>query len=135
MNALDILFKTSRFNLSKVGEHFINPCCFGEDLAAWLRMKLIDRNIEAFEPYQEDWGWELPANHGSDSYYLCMSGNADRSSTNEDEGEWRIIVEKRRSIWQRLRGEGKIAADDRMARIIEEILSREPAIRGVQREE
>jgi len=135
MNALDILFKTSRFNLSKVGEHFINPCCFGEDLAAWLRIKLVDKKIEVFEPYQEDWGWELPANHGSDSYYLCMSGNADRSSTNEDEGEWRIIVEKRRSIWQRLRGEGKIAADDRMARIIEEILSREPAIRGVQREE
>ena len=135
MNALDILFKTSRFNLSKVGEHFINPCCFGEDLAAWLRMKLIDRNIEAFEPYQEDWGWELPANHGSDSYYLCMSGNADGSSTNEDEGEWRIIVEKRRSICQRLRGKGKIAADDRMARIIEEILSDEPAIRGIHREE
>ena len=95
----------------------------------------VDKKIEVFEPYQEDWGWELPVKHGSDSYYLCMSGNADRSSTNEDEGEWRIIVEKRRSIWQRLRGEGKIAADDRMARIIEEILSREPAFGGVQREE
>src|SRR5438132_147920 len=135
MNALDILFKTNRFNLSKVGEHFINPCCFGEDLAAWLRIKLVDKNIEVFEPYQEDWGWELPAKHGSDSYYLCMSGNSDGSSTNEDEGEWRIIVEKRRSIWQRLRGDGKIAADDRMARIIEEILSGEPAVRGVHREE
>ena|SRR5438445_13396124 len=64
-------------------------------------------------------------------YYLCMSGNSDGSSTNEDEGEWRIIVEKRRSIWQRLRGDGKIAADDRMARIIEEFLSGEPAVRGV----
>ena len=118
-----------------MGEHFINPCCFGEDLAAWLRIKLVDRKIEVFEPYQEDWGWELPAKHGSDSYYLCMSGNADGSSTNEDEGEWRIIVEKRRSICQRLRGKGKIAADDRMARIIEEILSDEPAIRGIHREE
>ena len=114
-----------------MGEHFINPCCFGEDLAAWLRIKLVDKNIEVFEPYQEDWGWELPAKHGSDSYYLCMSGNSDGSSTNEDEGEWRIIVEKRRSIWQRLRGDGKIAADDRMARIIEEFLSGEPAVRGV----
>src|SRR6266566_5448778 len=128
-------FKTNRFNLSKVGEHFINPCCFGEDLAAWLRIKLVDKKIEVFEPYQEDWGWELPVKHGSDSYYLCMSGNADGSSTSKDEGEWRIIVEKRRSIWQRLSGKGKIAADDRMARIIEEILSGEATIRGVHREE
>jgi hypothetical protein len=135
MNALSILFKTSRFNLSKVGEHFINPCCFGEDLAAWLRVKLVDRNIEVFQPYQEDWGWELPAKDGSDSYYLCMSGNSDESSTNREEGEWRIIVEKRRSIWQRLHGNGKIVADDRMVRIIEELLSSESTIRDVHREE
>ena len=56
MNALRILFKTNRFNLSKVGEHFINPCCFGEDLAAWLRIKLSERDVEVREPYQEDWG-------------------------------------------------------------------------------
>jgi len=104
MNALHILFRTDRFNLSKVGQHFINPCCFGEDLAAWLRLKLIERSIEVREPYQEDWRWELPAMHGSDSYYLCMSGNSDESSNNRDEGEWRLIIEKRRSIGQRLRG-------------------------------
>jgi hypothetical protein len=37
MNALRILFKTNRFNLSKVGEHFINPCCFGENLIHGVR--------------------------------------------------------------------------------------------------
>ena len=50
MNALHILFKTSRFNLSKVGEHFVNPCWFGEDLAAWLRGKLIELKIEGSQP-------------------------------------------------------------------------------------
>jgi hypothetical protein len=135
MNALHILFKTGRFNLSKVGQHFINPCCFGEDLAAWLRLKLSERSIEVREPYQEDWGWELPVTHGSDSYYLCVSGNSDESSTNIDEGEWRIIVEKRRSIRQRLRGAGKIDAEDKMARTIQEILCAEPSVREVHREE
>src|SRR5438874_2332679 len=114
MNALHILFKTNRFNLSKVGDHFINPCCFGEDLAAWLRVKLIERKIAVPRLYQEDWGWELQANRGPDSYYLCMSGNADGSSMNVDEGEWRIIVEKRRSLWQRLSGNGRIARNDEM---------------------
>jgi len=88
MNALRILFNTGRFNLSKVGEHFINPCCFGEDLSAWLRQKLIERLVEMREPYQEDWSWELPAKSGDQSYYLCMSGNADGSAANPDEGEW-----------------------------------------------
>jgi hypothetical protein len=96
MNAVEILFRSGRFNLSKVGEHFIIPCFFGEDLAAWLQPKLSAKDIETAKPYQEDWGWELPAQYGPHSYYLCMSGNAD--DPGNDEGEWHIIVEKRQSI-------------------------------------
>src|SRR5580704_19596465 len=119
MNAIDVVFKSSRFNLSKVGERFINPCCYGEDLAAWLNIRLAAKNCEAAAPYQEDWGWELPVKHGADFYYLCMSGNRGDSDADKDEGEWRIIVEKRRSIWQRLTGRGKIAANDALLRLVE----------------
>lgn len=135
MNASQILFKTSRFNLSKVGKHFINPCCFGEDLAAWLRIKLIGMGVEARQPYQEDWGWELSVMHGNDSYFLCISGNVDATSTKPDDGEWRIIVEKKRSLWGRISGMGKIASNDNVIRLTEEILSAEPTIRAVHREE
>jgi hypothetical protein len=135
MNAIRLLFKSGRFNLSRVGEHFINPCCFGEDLAVWLRQHLIERKVETREPYQEDWGWELPARSGDQFYYLCMSGNTDGSPANPDEGEWGIIIEKKRSIWQRVRGEGKIGADDPMWCLVREILSAEPAIREVSLEE
>ena len=128
MNALSILFKTSRFNLSEVKAHFINPCCFGEDLAAWLRAKLIAEGIEAREPYQEDWGWELPVQQGADGYFLCMSGNSDESRDNKDLGEWRIIIQKRQSLWQRAKGEGKIASDDSMAPLLIAILAAEPRI-------
>jgi len=40
--------KTSiiRFNLSTAKEYFINPDCFGEDLAAWLRDKLTERGTD-----------------------------------------------------------------------------------------
>ena len=135
MNALSILFRSSRFNLSKVGEDFINPCCFGNDLANWLRTKLIDHQVNVSEAYQEDWGWELPVKDGRDSYYLCMSGNSDELPTHENEGEWRILIEKRRSLVQRLSGQGKISTDDKMVRLIEEILSTEPAIRDIRRED
>jgi len=46
-----------------------------------------------------------------------------------------IIVEKRRSIWERLTRRGKISADDALAKIIEQILSSDTAIGGVHREE
>lgn len=133
MNALIIRFRSRRFNLSKVGPHFINPCCFGEDVAQWLRPKLAAMQIETSEPYQEDWGWELPATCGDNSYYLCMSGNADREGT--DEGEWRIIVEKRRSLWQRLSGKGRIVLHDPMFGMIDQVLAEEPGISNVHRDE
>ncbi len=119
--------------MSKVGKHFINPCCFGEDLAAWLRIKLAEKNWKASEAYQEDWGWELPVRHGKDYYYLCMSGNRGDSGVDNDEGEWRIIVEKRRSIWQRVTGKGKIAENDALLLLVKEILSGEATIRDVHR--
>jgi hypothetical protein len=133
MNALQITCTTARFNLSKVGEHFINPCCFGEDFADWLRTKLVERNVQVRQPYQEDWGWELPVIDGSEKYYLCMSGNADDTKNNKDEGEWNIIIEKKRSIAQRLRGSGRIAANDKIFKTLEEILSAEPTIQDVRR--
>jgi hypothetical protein len=135
MNALDLLFRTNRFNLSKVGEHFINPCCFGEDLAAWLQGKLRERGVEVRESYQEDWGWEVPVLSGEYTYYLCMSGNADESTTNPDEGEWRIIVEKKRSLWHRLTRRGKIMRDDATLALVGEILRADSGIRDVHVED
>jgi hypothetical protein len=132
MNALSLLFKTARFNLSKIDETFINPCCFGEDLARWLGEALLERKFEISEPYQEDWGWELPVKNESAGYYLCMSGYADDEGANSNAGEWRIIIEKRRSIGQRLTGKGKIESSDRMLVSVREILEAEPDIRDVR---
>lgn len=35
-----IYFDTDEFNLTIEGENFINPGCFGEDLAFWLKLEL-----------------------------------------------------------------------------------------------
>ena len=133
MNALQIRCRTARFNLSKAGRHFINPCCFGEDFADWLRTKLVERKVQVRLPYQEDWGWELPVIDGSEKYYLCMSGNADDAKNSQDQGEWNIIIEKKRSIAKRLRGSGGISVNDKIVRTLEEILCAEPTIQDVRR--
>jgi hypothetical protein len=40
MNALDILFRSSHFNLSKTGEHFINLCCYWRRLCSVARSQI-----------------------------------------------------------------------------------------------
>ena len=135
MNALSILFNTDRFNLSKVGEHFINPCCFGEDLAGWLRQALIKHGIDALNFYQEDWGWELPVRYEDRTYYLCMSGNSDGLPESADRGEWRIIVEKKRSISERLRSKGQIRTNEPILHFLTSMLNQEPGFRNVRIED
>jgi hypothetical protein len=132
MNAYHLLFRTGRFNLSKVQQHFINSCCFGEDLARWLRGKLSERGVRAEEAYQEDWGWELRAEDDGKRYYVGVGGNSDDGTS--DLGEWRIILEKPRSIRDRLMGRGKIGADDRMVKLVEEILAGQPDFQGLRGE-
>lgn len=124
----DLLFETARFNLSAVGAHFINPCCFGEDAAAWLRARLGERGIDAGEPCQEDWGWALGAAHAGERYVLGVGGvpAEDAASRGPDRGEWRIIVERRRSLRDRLTGRGHMTADDPLLRVVRELLQREP---------
>lgn len=125
MNSRDILFKTDRFNLSVTKPHFINPGCFGEDLAEWLQARFIHENVMAGSPGQEDWGWYLRAKRGERAYFLAMSGNADHEDSPTNRGQWRIIVDKRRSSWERLSGAAKIDDDDSMVATIREILEKE----------
>jgi hypothetical protein len=50
--------ETDLFEHREVKPHFINPCCFWEDFAKWLRQELADitaLGFELSEPIQEDW--------------------------------------------------------------------------------
>jgi hypothetical protein len=136
MNARDILFRTKRFNLSTAKGHFINPDCFGEDLAAWLRDKLTERGIDVPHLGQEDWGWYLKVKLKKEFYFLGMNGIPIETNENhKDFGEWRIIVKKNRSIGQWLGNRAKISADDMMLVLIEEILRAESDFTDVHHEE
>jgi hypothetical protein len=91
MKRIDILFRTNRFNLSRAGEHFINPCCFGEDVTSWLRPKPIEQGIEVSRVGQEDWGWYLFASNRASRYLVGFGGNSDghrpmRTEANGDSG-------------------------------------------------
>jgi hypothetical protein len=51
-------FRSNNFNISVPRDYFINPSCFGDDLAEWMIKKLNERGIETSPtPDQEDFGW------------------------------------------------------------------------------
>src|SRR5262245_50323544 len=53
-----VTFRSSRFNTSQPRAHFINPDCFGDDVATWIIGELRARSIEVdAEAGQEDFGW------------------------------------------------------------------------------
>jgi hypothetical protein len=53
-----VTFRSDRFETRLPGEHFVNPGCFGDDVARWLIRELRARGIEtADEPEPEDFGW------------------------------------------------------------------------------
>lgn len=133
--AVDFLFETDRFNLSDVKPHFINPCCFGEDLAAWLRDRLAERGIVAHQPDQEDWGWYTGTSYRGIHYFIAIGGNADESRPGSNWGEWRVSVDKVRSLWARLRGQHPMTRDDALGGIVRQILEDEPSFTGLRTED
>jgi hypothetical protein len=51
-------FKSTYFNNSVPKDDFVNPGCYGDDLAVWLIEKLKDSGVETVSgPEPEDYGW------------------------------------------------------------------------------
>lgn len=51
-------FNSKLFNIAEPRDYFVNPGCFGDDVAAWLIVRLNDGGIRTTsEPDQEDYGW------------------------------------------------------------------------------
>ena len=119
---IDITCRTDRFNLSAVGADFINDGCFGEDFSQWLVGALRASGAEARVLGMEDFGWSNQATLDGTTYLVCVSGNADEATDNPDLGEWHVMLERKRSLMQRLTGEGKTSATDPLVRRIAQVL-------------
>lgn len=120
---LSIIFESAKFNLSKEKNNFINPCCFGEDFATWLKPKLESSGIEVSDVYQEDWGWEINCAHNGQRYYLGLGGLPEIEG--KDQGEWRVMFTKPRSFVQALLSKNKLSKDEPIISIVLSILNRE----------
>jgi hypothetical protein len=85
-----IVVETDAFEHGEVKPHFINPCCFGEDFAAWLKLELSKRlasGCEVSDIIQEDYGWGfwIRSDH---PYWIALSYIGD--GPQEEPAQWAI---------------------------------------------
>jgi hypothetical protein len=88
-----ITVETDLFEHREVKLHFINPCCFGEDFAAWLKEQLTPLTSSGFnfsEIIQEDYGWGFWTRHGKDPFWVALSYVGD--GPQEEPAQWVISV-------------------------------------------
>jgi hypothetical protein len=89
--------RTKRFNHTVVKPNFINPCCFGEDFAAWLQKEIADlanASFDVSDPIQEDYGWGVWVSRGKDTFWVAISSlQDDDEAVPAAEGEWVVTVD------------------------------------------
>ena len=133
MDLESVTVETDLFEHREVKPHFINPCCFGEDFARWLRDQLADLTKTGFqlsEPIQEDYGWGFWASHTSDPYWIALSFCGEGPT--EEPAEWVVSVayDPGLNLLKRLFHKPDAPARDRLRRRVREVLGSTPGIRS-----
>jgi hypothetical protein len=127
----DLLFTTDRFNLSQPRAYFINECCYGDDAARWFVEQLRARGLAVTDPGQEDWGWYFDTEFRGASYFVGVGGNSDTETSRPDRGEWRLMVEKHRTLWEKLTAANKLEEHDPFIALLRDVLASEPSLQFI----
>lgn len=119
---VDVTCKTDRFNLSVVGSDFVNDCCFGEDFSDWLVSALLKEGVQADVLCMEDFGWANVATFEGASYLVCVAGATEGHSDRPNFGEWRVMLERRCTLIQKILGKNEISVSDPLVGKVKHVL-------------
>jgi hypothetical protein len=89
-----VTVETDLFDHREIKPHFINPNCFGEDFAVWLRAQLADLAGAGFElstPSQEDYGWGFWVTRGDDPFWISLGLCGDGPTA--ERAQWVVSVD------------------------------------------
>src|SRR5512139_621039 len=105
-----VTFSSRTFNCTEPRGYFINPGCFGDDLAIWFAGRLRSCGFEVMgEPGQEDFGWYLDFRAGEAEHTLVIGYRPgvdeldERLRPVEDpalrgSGDWLVWIERNRGL-------------------------------------
>jgi hypothetical protein len=128
-----ITIETDLFEHREVKSHFINPCCFGEDFAAWLRRELQPLMQDGFsfsEPVQEDYGWGFWAKRGEESFWLALSYAGE--GPQEEPAQWVVSFDGGRSPIKRLFRKSDATAFTLLRELIWDVIRFNPSMKVIE---
>jgi len=125
-----VTFESAAFNMAEPKDYFINPCCFGDDVAKWLISELRKQGVEADEkPGQEDFGWYLNFKVNGTEHTFVVGH---RPNSDSEAGTWIGWLERSRGLVGSLLGGRKRGIRPSAVEAIHGILSTSPLIRDVR---
>jgi len=116
-----ITFRTGSFDVAAEDPNPINPIP-GQGVLRWLRPRLTAANCKVTDPSAEDWGWYMDVELAGAHYLVGASADPEGGS----ELEWMVQVEKHRSLREKAFGQNKMAVDDPLVALIEQIIREDP---------
>jgi hypothetical protein len=125
-----VTFESTAFNMSESKGYFINPGCFGDDVAMWLISELRKQDVKTDEvPGQEDFGWYLNFEMMGTAHTLVIGH---RPSGETETGRWIVWLERRRGVLGSLTGGRDRGIQAAAVEVIDRILSNSSLIRDVR---
>jgi len=125
-----VTFESTAFNMADPKEYFINPCCFGDDVAKWVIGELRKQGLETDEkPGQEDSGWYLHFEVAGSGHCFVIGH---RPTGETEAGTWIGWLERSRGFIGSVLGGRKRRIQPPAAEAIHKILSSSPLIRDVR---
>ena len=124
MNTVAV-FESAAFNHTEPKDTFINPCCYGDDLARWLLAELAQQGVVVdAEPGQEDFGWYFGFVVDEEKYCAVISSDG--------AGEWFLVIERACGFLGSLFGGRHRAVGRAGVAVIEAVLSRSEEIANLR---
>jgi hypothetical protein len=122
-----VYFRTDQFESRTPQPHFINPNCFGEDLAHWLLHRMQGMRFGFSAVFQEDYGWGF----WTDGQYWTAIGLMEESG---EPPEWLISVDydPGLNLKARLYRKADAATISRLCTCIHTALSTDPHITEIR---
>jgi hypothetical protein len=125
-----VTFNSTAFNMAEPKDYFINPCCYGDDLAIWLIGELRKRGVKTDEkPGQEDFGWYLNFDVTGIGHTFVIGHRPEGES---EAGTWIGRVERNRGFFGSILRGRKRGIHPSAVAAVHGILSASPLIRDAR---
>ena len=121
-------FKSAAFNTTETRPYFINPECYGDDLAQWMMARLRAAGYKtADEPGQEDFGWYFDFEVPAGTHCVVLGYQPD-----DPEGQWILTLERSRGLIGSVFGRRNKGIDEEAVQAIDSVLAGASEIRDLQ---